>query len=336
MKINYVESLCLNEQGIDAKIYDHYYQRKVNPPKKPEKVGPIVDGIDVGLLRYVNEHPTWPLMDITTSEIEEKDFDYGNYWIRYYRPVTVTEKGPAVFFVHGGGFNMNTVDIYNGACRRLAELLNGVVFSVSYTLSPEGRFPLALDQCYLSIERMLAKADELFIDKDKVAVMGDSAGGNLAAALCVKDKENKYLKMQILYYPLLDQTRQPVDEFKWEFYGENICELAQDKINQLYKDSENCSRMYTKAGEDLSNPLISPALEKDYTIFPTTMILVAEYDFLTQQTEKYARKLEEAGVKVDYYLFKGAFHGFLERIGFFDQSEMSLKLVAEKIKEEFK
>ena len=66
------------------------------------------------------------------------------------------------------------------------------------------------------------------------------------------------------------------------------------------------------------------------------MRLVAEYDFLTQQTEKYSRKLEEAGVKVDYYLFKGAFHGFLERIGFFDQSDISLKLVADKIKEEFK
>lgn len=336
MKINYVESLSLNAQGIDEKIYDHYYQRKLNPPKKPAKVGPVVDGVDVGLIRYVNEHPTWPLMDITTSEIEEKDFDYGNYWIRYYRPVTVKEKGPAVFFIHGGGFNMNTVTIYNGACRRLAELINGVVFSVSYTLSPEGRFPLALDQCYLSIERMMAKADELFIDKDKVAVMGDSAGGNLAAALCIKDKENKYIKMQILYYPLLDQTNVPVEEFRWDYYGDDIPELAKDMINQLYLGTEDCTKLYVKEGEDLTNPLISPALEKDYSIFPRTLALVAEYDFLTQQTEKYCRKLEEAGVRVDYYLFKGAFHGFLERIGFFDQSDTSLKIAADIIKDEFR
>ena len=335
MKINYVESPSLNEYGIDSKIYDHYYQRKVNPPFKPEYVGPVVDGIDVGKLRYVNEHPTWPLMDITSTEIEEKNYDFGNYWFRWYHPLSVKEKRPTVFFIHGGGFNMNTVDIYNGACRRLAELINGSVISVSYTLSPEGKFPLAVEQCYKALERVVERADEFFIDKDKLSVMGDSAGGNLAAALCVKDKENKFIKMQILYYPLLDMTDTPKEEFRWEFYGENICELAHDKVQQLYDDSDNCARIYMKEGQDRADTLASPALEKDYRIFPRTLLLVAEFDFLTQQSEKYARKLEEAGVKVDEYKFCGSFHGFLERIGFFDQSDMSLRIVADKIREEF-
>lgn len=336
MKTNFVESNSLNEFGIDAKIYDHYYQRKLNPAKKPSKVGPIVDGIDVGLLRYVNEKPTWPIKDISETEIEEKQLDFGNYQIRYYHPVAVKENGPCVFFIHGGGFIYNNIEIYNGPCRRLAELINGVVFSINYTLSPEVKFPLALDQCYLMVERMMAEADKYYIDKNKTVVMGDSAGGNLAAAMCVKDKENKYIKMQILYYPLVDQTDYYVKKFDWKYYGDNLCELAKEKIMQLYNDCEVTTNYYLKKDEDRKNPLVSPMYEKDFSIFPRTLVLCAEYDFLTAQGEEYCDKLEAAGVKVDFYKFRGAFHGFIERIGFFDQSEMSLELVAEKIKEEFK
>ena len=333
MKKEIIHSEKLNSDRIDAFVYEHYTKTEPEIKKQiPPFVGPVIEGIDVGKDRYGDTHPTYPLIELAKGPFLEERIEFGGYTVRYFLPESVKEKGPAVFYFHGGGWKIGAGDKYNNCCRYIAERIQGPVVSVDYTLSPETKFPTAVEQCYAAIDRFMKEADKWHIAIENVSVLGDSAGSNLAAAVCIRDKETHYIKRQILYYPLIDFTSYSHEHFDISLYGP-LCKLAQDKIKGMSDPAylQTIRKVYLGDRTDYDNPLISPIWEKDLSIFPQTIMFTAEFDFLRMQSEDFAERLDKAGVEVNYYLCEGCFHGLFEKLGYFSASQKSIDIFTELI-----
>ncbi len=319
------------EDGLEKVTHDYYVNRK---REKLGYIGPTVRGIDVGAARYADLNLDYPTYDITTEKVTYKDFDFGGYRVRWFRPESVEGKAAAIFYIHGGGYLTGTIERYNHMNSRLAELIHGNVFHVDYTLSPETGFPTALHQCYHSIEWVVKNCDEYLTDPDKIAIMGDSAGGNACAVLPLMDRENRYIKMNILYYPAVDMTQESAKKFDLSKFGTNLTPFVEARVKALMGGG-GMNEIYLQNNEDPYDELISPIFAKDLTGYPRTLCFTAEFDFLTLQSEDFCDKLAEAGIDVDYYKFNGTFHGYLDRVGYFESSEKSMELVAKHVREEF-
>lgn len=326
-----VEPTVKCEDGLEKMTHEYYGNRK---REKLGYIGPIIKGVDVGAERYADLNLDYETQDLTTVKVEYKDFDFGGYRVRWFHPETVTEKAPVIFYIHGGGYVTGTIERYNHMNSRLAELINGIVFHIDYTLSPETGFPTALEQSYHAIEYVVKNPDRFLVDPDKVAIMGDSAGGHCCAALPLRDRENRYIKMNILYYPVVDMTKESAGRFDISRYGTNLTPLVEGRVRALV-NTDGMNKMFLQNNEDPYDELISPIFAKDLTGYPRTLIFTAEYDFLTLQSEDFADKLDAAGIEVDYYKFAGTFHGYLDRVGYFESSEKSMELVAGHLKEFF-
>ena len=311
------------------KATSDYYVNRARP--KLGYIGPTIKGMDVGAARYFDIHQDYEPLELCTTPVEEKDYDFGGYRIRWFHPVTVKGPAPVIFFIHGGGYIGGTMDRYNKMNRRLAELINGIVIHVDYTLCPETGYPTALEQSYHAVEYVYNNPEVFLVDREKIAIMGDSAGGHCCATLCLRDKETKYIKMAFLYYPVLDFTDYSANKFIMADFGEDLEPVVKARVLSL-KDS-NLSGIFLQNGEDPTDELISPLLSKDLTGYPRTVIFTAEFDFLRIQCEEFAEKLDKAGVDVNYYQYNGTFHGYMDRLGLFESCDMSLKQVAEHLHE---
>ena len=329
LKKNYIQPTESYPNRLEKETFDYYGKRNRGPLGY---IGPRIKGIDVGAARYYDINQDYTPLELCTTPTEQKDYDFGGYRVRWFHPLTVTGNAPVIVFVHGGGYIAGTMDRYDKMNRRLAELINGIVMHVDYTLSPETGFPTALEQSYHVIEYIYHNPEKFLIDRDKIAIMGDSAGGNCCAALGLRDKETKYIKMEFLYYPVLDFTRYSADTFEIERYGE-MDDFVKAKTLSL-KDTD-LTHIFLQNNEDPSDELISPLLSKDLRGYPRTIMINAEFDFLRQQCEVFCEKLDEAGVDVDYYQYNGTFHGFMDRLGLFESCDHSLKVVAKHLKEYF-
>lgn len=334
MKVNLVKATELAPNGVEKQTCE-YYTNKAKNPVKVGKIGPVILGKDVGAMRWSDIHYDYPIYELATTEVEHKDFDLGGYRVRWFHPTHITGLAPVIFFVHGGGYMTGTIERYDKIHRRLAELIDGIVVHVDYTLCPETSFPTALEQSFHAIEWMVTHNEEYHIDPEKVAIMGDSAGGNCCAALGLRDRETKYVKLNFLYYPAVDMTMDSRNKFDLSKYGENLDELIVKRIMGMANSIGGMNDVFLQHGEDPRYELISPLHSENLKGYPRTVMIVAEYDYLTQESEAFAEKLEENGVQVECYKFEGTFHAFLDRLGYFESSDMSLKLVAEKMREQF-
>jgi len=213
-------------------------------------------------------------------------------------------------------------------------LIEGKVFHIDYTLSPETAFPTALNQCYHAISYVAKHHEDFGIDPDKIAIMGDSSGGNFCAALPLMDRDNHYIKYNILYYPCVDLTDNSAKKFDIAYFGDNLSPLVIGRTKSLVDLSMNI-KAYVQNGEDLKDELISPLFAKDLKGYPDSLIITAEYDFLTLQSIDFADLLDSNGIKVDFYKCEGTVHGFLDRIGYLEAAELSMKKVAEHVKAKF-
>ena len=318
--------LCSNR--LEKATSDYYANRQ---RKKLGYIGPTIKGIDVGAARYFDIHQDYEPVELCTTPTETKDYDFGGYRVRWFHPETVTGPAPVIFFIHGGGYVSGTIDRYDKMNRRLAELINGIVIHVDYTLSPETGYPTAMEQSYHAIEYVYNNPDEFLVDREKIAIMGDSAGGHCCAALCLRDKDTKYIKIAFLYYPLLDLTDYSANNFDISRFGDDLDPVVSARVLSL-KES-NLGTIFLQNGEDPKDELISPLLSEDLAGYPRTVIFTAEFDFLRLQCEEFAEKLDSFGVDVNYYQFNGTFHGYMDRLGLFESCDNSLKLVASHLKE---
>lgn len=213
-----------------------------------------------------------------------------------------------ILFFHGGGWVTGQVDLYADACKAMARALKHRVVSVDYRLAPENRFPVPLDDCYDVARALFAGQILSNVVPDHVVIMGDSAGGNLAAATCLmaRDTGDFDPKQAILIYPVLYNDYGPDSPYpSVHENGSDYLLTAQDMAEYLM--------LYSEHPEDYENPYMVPLLEKDLSGLPRTLIISAELCPLRDEDEHYAKKLRTAGNRSACYRMLGAMHGYLLR-----------------------
>jgi acetyl esterase len=239
----------------------------------------------------------------------------GDIPVRVYRPESDAPL-PALVYFHGGGWVLGSLETHDQTCRSLAEGAHCVVVSVDYRLAPEHRFPAAVDDCYAATEWVVANASAIGADSDRVAVGGDSAGGNLAAVIaqCARDREGPVLVFQLLVYPVTD----------YEFTSTSMIENAEgyflttDEMRWFYGH-------YLTTPSQGEDSLVSPLRATDLGALPPGFVLTAEFDPLRDQGNAYARALQAAGNDIALQQYGGVFHGFFGMTDLIDVSKEAMQ-----------
>ncbi|HEX4927282.1 MAG TPA: alpha/beta hydrolase [Burkholderiales bacterium] len=239
---------------------------------------------------------------------------FQNYAIRAYRPVA-EEKLPALVYFHGGGWTIGDLDTHDVVCRQLALGARCAVFSVDYRLGPEHPFPAAVDDCIAATRFVQGDAAALGIDARRVAVGGDSAGGNLAAvvALQARDAGAPPLAFQLLVYPATDQR------FGTDSHARNGRGYLLER-----EGMEFFRRCYLPDAKDYTDWRASPLLATSHAGLPPALVITAGYDPLRDEGKAYAERLQAAGVEVTYRDYADMVHGFLLFGGVLDTANVAV------------
>lgn len=269
--------------------------------------------------------------------------DSGNevgLWRYYPRSSEKIKNRPALVFIHGGGWIGGTTYVVENFCKLIAEKANCVVFNIDYSLAPEKPYPNGLNDNYYAIKHIYDNANNYGIDKNKIAVGGDSAGGNYTAAVTLKARDEgiPMIALQILIYPAVAIGDASVPEYKW---SEDMIEIApelEEKVRPLTglgrptKDlNDLILKSYLPDFNLVNNPYVSPMLAQSHANLPKTILVGAEFDGLRIQTEFYAKQLQDAGVDVTCYRYKGMTHAFIDKLGFVPQAEDLASIISECI-----
>jgi len=233
--------------------------------------------------------------------------------VRVYTP-TPGSRLPGLIFFHGGGFVIGTLDSSDRVCRNLAHLAGRVVVSVDYRLAPEHKFPAAVDDACAATKYVIEHASEFEIDANRIAIGGESAGGNLATVAARKLRESVVpsLTLQLLIYPLVrtDDDSPSMREFANDHF------LTADVMAYF-------NEHYLKTADDHRHHDASPLLA-DLRGLPPAFVITAECDPLRDQGEAYARRLAEAGVPVTLKRYAGMIHPFFSLAGIVDGGQTAI------------
>lgn len=236
------------------------------------------------------------------------DAGHGKIPLRHFRPKSHPENEliPALVYYHGGGWVIGDIDTHDVTCRQLAEASGCAVVSVNYRKAPEHRFPAAIDDAYAIAAWLAANGGSLRIDGHRLAVGGDSAGGNLAAAVALMARDAlkagrnaPSIRFQLLIYPATDMTmtHESLDRF-----GEGY--LLTRAAMEWFID-------HYMTGADKRDPRASPLLAGSLENLPPAYVITAGFDPLRDEGFAYARRLAEAGNSVEYVEYGGMVHGFI-------------------------
>jgi acetyl esterase len=244
-----------------------------------------------------------------------EDSAAGGVAVRIYRPVAGR---PAIVYFHGGRFISGDLETHDPVCRQLAAEANATIVAVDYRLAPEHRYPVALEDCY----RAAAWASGEF--GGPVAVCGDSAGGNLAAvvALLARDAGGPSVALQVLIYPVTDLSAE----------SKSYADLADGYL--LTRDSMRWFRaQYLAREEDAADWRVSPLRAASPAGVAPALVVTAGYDPLRDEGEAYARRLREAGVRVDAVCFGGMIHGFVPMGRLIETAFRAVTLIAGSLRQ---
>ena len=270
------------------------------------------DGIEVEASRHLAD-----LKRLDPMKIFYKTIDYKIYNGEYEVPTRIffpNEKafenaGPnqhkVMLFIHGGGWVTESVDNYERICARLADATEHVVVSVDYRLAPEYKFPCGLEDCYAAAKAIYMNRFILNVDPEDITLIGDSAGGNLAAALSLlaRDRGEFLPRRQILIYPAVNNDYSDNSPF------ESVRENGTDYLLTAGKMRDYIN-LYAGCEEDKKSPYFAPILAESLENQPETLIITAEYDPLRDEGEAYGKRLKEAGNQVKVCQIKDALHGY--------------------------
>jgi acetyl esterase len=254
------------------------------------------------------------------AKVETKSL--GAFRIRVYTP---EGQGPfpALLYLHGGGWVLGDLESHDDVCRSLARRTPSVVVSVEYRLSPEAKFPAPLDDCEAALRWLSDHAAELGADPARIAVGGDSAGGNLAAGLTIRmrDRGGPKIAFQLLIYPATDRNvgRESHREFAVGFG------LTRSNMQWFW----DC---YLNATADRDNPEVSPLRAESLRGLPPAFVLTAHSDVLRDEGEAYAKRLQESGVPVTAVRFRDMNHGFIRMGAVYSQADHGLSVLAEALR----
>ncbi len=231
---------------------------------------------------------------------------------------------PAFVYFHGGGWVFGNIETHDAVCRLLAKESGAVVISVDYRLSPEAKFPAAVDDSYAATCWVAANAQHLGIDANRIAVGGDSAGGNLATVVAMRcrDAGGPALALQVLIYPVTDLSSFETASHRELAEGYFLTRAAMQWFTGHYLAST----------EQSSHPEASPLHATNLKGLPPAVVITAEFDPLRDEGEAYAKRLEQAGVPVTATRYPGMIHGFVSMHGVVSSGRQAIQDVAKATK----
>ncbi len=239
--------------------------------------------------------------------------------VRVYSPGRAAPR-PALVYFHGGGWVLCDLDTHDVVCRAISRRAEAVVVAVDYRLSPENNFPVAVEDCYAATRWVASNTGRLGIDPRRIAVGGDSAGGNLAAVVALKarDEQGPALALQVLVYPVTNLSS--FDTPSYAEFAEGYF-LTKSQM-EWFRDS------YLAVSVDAKQPYASPLLATDLHGLPPALVITAECDVLRDEGEAYAKRLENAGVLVTCSRYPGMIHPFFSMPGAIAQANQAIDQVA--------
>ena len=223
---------------------------------------------------------------------------------------------PVLVYFHGGGWVIGNLEAYDATCRALTNAAGCLVVAMEYRLAPEHKFPAAPEDCYAAAQWVAAHAGALGSDPRRIAVGGDSAGGNLAAVVAqmARDRGGPALCYQLLVYPVTDHR---YDTPSYRDNAEGYL-LTKDAMVWFWNH-------YLRSAADGSHPMASPLRAASLSGLPPALVLTAEFDPLRDEGEAYAARLREAGVAVTLRRYQGMIHGFFSLGAVLDQGKQAIQ-----------
>ncbi|MEG2283460.1 MAG: alpha/beta hydrolase [Bacilli bacterium] len=234
-----------------------------------------------------------------------------------------------IIYYHGGGFVNGGINSYSKTCSTIAKMTNHLVVAIDYRLAPENPFPAGFNDCYAITKAIFLNPELFYITNKDITIMGDSAGGNIAASISLKARDTKDFKInkQILIYPALNNKYDNTSPFKSVDDYKNIAFLGAQRMNDyidLYKNND----------QDLINPYFCPLASKSFKKLPNTLIFTAELDILRDEGEYFAKILKNAGNKVKLVRVPEVSHGYFSFPYSFPSVKLTYKIINQFLKED--
>ncbi len=270
-----IGALLMNRSAAPKSIWD----------KSPEQVRTLINNKIMAVEAETPE--VFAVHDITLNGKDSR------FPLRIYSPNDLKDN-PVILMIHGGAWVAGSLDTHDNMARYLCRGAQAVVVSVGYTNSPEGKYPLPLEQCYDALLWTTAHGKKYGYDPRRLAVIGDSAGGNMATAVCLmaRDRKGPQITLQVLINPAPDLT------------GKGTLERR--------NDAEDVTRwqalQYVTDPKEVYNPYVSPAVAPNLSGLPRAVVILAEKDELREDGQKYADRLIAAGVPTTIYTQLGIGH----------------------------
>lgn len=291
--------------------------------KNEETEFPSIHSMPVETLRKESEEQArkevernrqlYPVAKITDRRIEGPG---GELPIRIYTP---EGEGPfpILIYFHGGGFVISSINTHDHICRLLCKGANCLVISVGYRYAPEHKFPAATDDALAATRWVADHAAELDGDAERMAVGGDSSGGNLATVttLRIRDEGGPDLSGQLLIYPSTDHYKRPKPSHKEN--GEGY--LTSYKELMMFED------LYLNTEAEADDPRFAPLFAADLERLPPALIITAEYDVVRDEGEMYAERLQKSGVSTKLSRYDGMIHAFISMLEFINQGKQAIE-----------
>jgi acetyl esterase len=249
----------------------------------------------------------------------------GEISVRVYTPEG-TGPFPVLVYYHGGGWVIGNLDAYDPTCRALTNAARCVVVSIEYRLAPEHKFPAAPEDCYAALQWVGANADGINGDPMRIAIGGDSAGGNLTAVVAQMSRDRGGVRpvYQLLVYPVTDHG------YDTPSYRENADDYLLTKDAMVWFWNH-----YLGSESDGNSPLASPLRADNLRDLPPALVITAEFDPLRDEGEAYAAKLRDAGVPVMLTRYDGMIHGFFSLGAVLDQGKNAMAEAAAGLRAAF-
>ncbi len=330
------------ETGKMTRDFFRKNRSKINPlllPNEEHLFGPE-NPEQYSELEYLRRQFGWVTKNLS-SGLKAKEISintsHGEISVYKYEVPSTDKNRPCVVFFHGGGFFGGTIETVENQCKLLAELSGSVVISVDYPLAPEHPYPIGFDVCYETVEWVYRNVDTLCINPSKIAVSGDSAGGNLAliCAMRARDEGKNMIAYMGLIYPTVSRIADENSEYY--YFDEKAYDnpgndpYISEQIVSIQKANALVNEWYVPKGEDLSQPYLSP-ITASMNGLPTALVITAEYDYLRMECEELSRKLNRSGVKARHIRYGGIVHGTFDRLGYAPQVEDMLREMAKDLR----
>lgn len=247
--------------------------------------------------------------------------------IRIYQPLPLPDSPlPVMIYYHGGGMMVGSIELYDTICQRLCKQSGIIIVSVDYRLSPENKFPAAVHDAYAAVLWTSKNAPSFKGDPHKLAIGGDSGGGNLAAVATqlLRDKNGPKISFQLLIYPAVGNGKgyKSLSIFDGKYLSE--CE----QLLWFYDQ-------YMSSPDQINDPRVSPILTKDLSNLPPAFIITAGFDILRDEGEHYAERLREAGVATELHRYETTIHPFLNMAGVVEPAKDALDECGQKLRKAF-